>query len=288
MIRPFTLHRPATVPEASRLLGELGSAALYCGGTELLQLMKMGFARLEHLIDVKGIAELHGIAATDGGLRIGAASTHREIERSPLARQRYPSLAEMERGVANVRVRNVGSLGGNLCFAEPHSDPATYLLGCDAVVELANAERRRRIGIADFITDAFATARAHDEVLVAVHLPAAPNGSGVAHRKLAFVERPTVSVTCRVIVADGAVRDARVAVGAIGNVPALLPAAARALVGVAVRDAERAADAAGRAAAETAEAADDLHGSAEYKRHLAGVLVRRAAMAALSEARRAA
>src|SRR5205807_9843814 len=106
-----------------------------CGGTELLLLMKLGFSSYGHLVDIKGIEELGGIRAENGVLVIGSTVTHREIERSPLVLERLPALAAMERGVANLRVPNGGTLGGNLCFSDPHPDPATFLLALDAAVE---------------------------------------------------------------------------------------------------------------------------------------------------------
>lgn len=286
MLRPFTLHRPDTTVDASRLLGALGSATVYCGGTEILQVMKMGLARYDHLVDLKGITELAGITAIDGRLRIGAAATHREIERSPLVAQRYPSLAAMARHIANVRVRNVGTIGGNLCFAEPHSDPATYLLACDGAVELADDAARRTVAFRDFVTAPFTTARRPTEILVALHLPPLAPGTAIAYRKIALVERPTASVACRVTLRDGVVREALVVVGCVGDVPTALDEAAAPLVG-AGRDAAAAIEEAGRRAEARCEAWDDDHASAEYKRHLAGVLVRRAAAAALFEAHRA-
>src|SRR5437016_3618738 len=128
----FQLHRPESVEEASDLLRQYGDdAALYCGGSELVLLMKLGFADYGHLIDLKGIDGLRVLHEHDGALHVGAATTHRQLERSPIVREGWPALARMERNVANVRVRTVGSLGGNLCFADPHSDPATFLLAAD-------------------------------------------------------------------------------------------------------------------------------------------------------------
>src|SRR5438270_9836753 len=95
-------------------------------------LMKLGLAGYGHLIDVKGIAELHDLRAENGHLHIGAAVTHRQLERAPVVRDGWPALAAMERNIANIRVRTVGSLGGNLCFSDPHSDPATFLLAAGA------------------------------------------------------------------------------------------------------------------------------------------------------------
>ena len=103
--------------------------------------MKMGLAQARALVDLKRIAALHGIQRTADGLRIGAAATHREIERSPVVADALPGLVALERGVANVRVRSTGTLGGNLAFAEPHSDPATLLLACDAQIETGRPTR---------------------------------------------------------------------------------------------------------------------------------------------------
>jgi carbon-monoxide dehydrogenase medium subunit len=133
---PFELHRPTTVEEATELASRYGEdAAFYCGGTELLLLLKLGFASFGHLVDLKRIEELAGVRVENGGLVIGATVTHRALERSELVEERLPALAAMERRVANVRVRQVGTLGGNLCFSDPHSDPSTFLLAADAEVE---------------------------------------------------------------------------------------------------------------------------------------------------------
>ncbi|MFI5266762.1 MAG: FAD binding domain-containing protein, partial [Chloroflexota bacterium] len=124
----FSIEQPSTLAEASDMLrgfGEEGRA--YAGGTELLLAMKYAGLRYEHLVDLKTIPGLDGIAEASEGLRIGALATHHCIERSPLVRERFPALAELEAHVANPRVRASGTLGGNLCFAEPHSDPATLL-----------------------------------------------------------------------------------------------------------------------------------------------------------------
>src|SRR5439155_536122 len=147
---PFELHRPSTLEEASELLERYGDdAALYCGGTELLLLLKLGFASFGHLVDVKGIEELQGVRAENGAIAIGAAATHRALERDALVLERLPALAAMERGVANIRVRNVGTLGGNLCFSDPHSDPATFLLALDAEAECRRGgDASRRLPLA--------------------------------------------------------------------------------------------------------------------------------------------
>jgi aerobic carbon-monoxide dehydrogenase medium subunit len=279
---PFALHRPATFAEAAGLLGELGDdAVVYAGGTELLLLMKLGLAEYGHLVDVKGIPELGRLEAEDGALVIGGAVTHRALERSALVRERWPALAEMERSVANVRVRGAGTLGGNLAFSDPHSDPATFLLAAEAEVELRAGDARRRVAMRDFVLGPYETALAPGELLAAVRVPVVPAGAAMVHRKLAFNERPAATVTCLVRRDAGAVVEARVAVGSVGVVPARAPEAEAAVVG---SSGEAAASRAGEAAAETAAPVEDANGSVDYKRQLVRVLVERAMREALARA----
>ena len=277
MIRPFELHRPTTVAEASALLVELPDAAVYRGGTELLQVMKLGFARFEHLIDLKRIPALHGVVRqADGSLWIGAATTHHEIERSPEVHAVSPVLADLERHVANRRVRSVGSLGGNLCFAEPHSDPATFLLAADARLELSGPSGSRSLGIDEFILGALTTALEPGELLVAVVLPPLAAGTNFGYRRLALAERPTASVACRLTIRDGVVSDVRLSVGAIGDMPVLAADVAARMTGVRLVELEEAARQATVGVGDSAEIPDEPGVSADYRRHLASVLARRA------------
>jgi carbon-monoxide dehydrogenase medium subunit len=290
MIPRFALVRARSLDEAFDAFASAGGDAAYlAGGTELLQVMKMGLASFGTLVDLKPIAALAGITVSDsGGVRIGAASSHREIERSAVVGERLPALAALEGRVANVRVRNQGTFGGNLAFAEPHSDPATFLLACDARVDLAGPSGTRTLPVGEFVVGPLATAREPEEVLVAIDVPPAATGVGRGYAKIAFFERPAVSVAVEVALADGAIGGARVAVGSMLEAPALVPDASGALVGTPasgppngeLRDAvARAAEAFGRL-----DAIEDLNGSADYKRHLAGVLLLRAARDAVGEA----
>jgi carbon-monoxide dehydrogenase medium subunit len=136
MLQPFALDEPASVSEASALLAHYGETArLYAGGTALLLAMKEGLLHYDRLVNMKQIPGLATITLADGTLYLGALATHRMLERSPLVRTHFPALARLEANVANVRVREVGTLGGNLCFAEPHADPGTLLLVYNANVE---------------------------------------------------------------------------------------------------------------------------------------------------------
>jgi carbon-monoxide dehydrogenase medium subunit len=272
---PFDLHRASSVEEARELLVRYGDdAAVLCGGTELLLLLKLGFAAYRHLVDIKGIEELGGVGADNGTLVIGATATHREIERSPLVLERLPALADMERDVANIRVRNVGTLGGNLCFSDPHSDPATFLLALDAEVEYDGT----RQPLAEFLVGPYETALAHGQLLRSVRIPLPREGTRIAHKKLAFHERPAATVACTVHVEDGTIAEARVAVGSVGPRAVLVDTR---LAGASADDGDALAKA-GELAAAAAGAVEDANGSVEYKEQLVRVLVERCVREALA------
>jgi carbon-monoxide dehydrogenase medium subunit len=271
------------VAEASELLDRLGDeAAVYCGGTELLLVAKLGFTEFKALVDVKGIPELSGVSA-NGELVIGGAVTHRELERSELVLSHWPALAAMERHVGNLRVRNTGTIGGNLCFADPHSDPATFLLAVGGQVTLQRGDAPgRRLTIDEFVRGPYLTALEPGELLVSVHVPRLADGVRVAHRKVSFRERPAITVAVRLEVREGVVEEARVAVGSVNVRPVVALSAEEILRGSDVGSLDVAA--AGEAAATEVEPVEDLNGSVEYKRQLVRVVTARTLAAAVSQA----
>jgi carbon-monoxide dehydrogenase medium subunit len=285
-LSPFRLHRPRTVEEATQLLTELEPDVVpYCGGTELLLVAKLGLTKFTDLVDLKGIEELSGIEA-NGELRIGASTTHRQIERSRVVRERWPSLAEMEMHVANIRVRNVGTIGGNLCFADPHSDPATYLLAADGRVTVRRGgSAAREIPIEQFTRGPYQTALSSGELLVAIHVPALPSGSVLVHKKMSFRERPAITLTVNLTTGGGQVAEAKLAVGSIGLAAQRLTAAEDALTGAGTAELDASCLAAcAEAAAREAQPVPDANGSIEYKRQLVRVLVERSVREALAQA----
>jgi len=288
MLGPLTIHQPATVAEAAALRARLGAeAVIYAGGSELLLVMKEGLGRWQHLIDVKAIAALTRLDDAGGGIVIGAAVTHRTLERSPLLRRRFPVLAEMEAQVANVRVRNVGTLGGNLCFAEPHSDPLTALLVHDARVVVQGLGAERALPVGDFITGSYETALGADEVLTRIEVPAPPPGAVGAYLKFGFHERPTVGVAVLLVPRAHSVTEARIAVGCLGPVATRLPALEARLAGASLAALEAGIDAREGGIAGL-DVVSDLHGAADYKREMAAVLVSRALATAARRVRSAA
>ncbi|HEX6461332.1 MAG TPA: xanthine dehydrogenase family protein subunit M [Thermoleophilaceae bacterium] len=281
-LTPFELHRPKSVAEASELLERLGEqAVIYSGGTELLLVAKMGLTEFTALVDVKGIPELRQVSA-NGELTIGAAVTHREVERSDAVLRGWPALAEMERHVGNIRVRNMGTIGGNLCFADPHSDPATFLLALGGELTLQRgAAAPRRLPVDEFVRGPYMTALQPGELLVSVNVPALPDAARVVHRKLSFRERPAITVAARLEVRDGSVTRARLAVGSVSVRPLRPGEAEELLEGADAGSVDLAA--VGEAAAAAVEPVEDLNGSADYKRQLIRVLTARVLAEALPE-----
>lgn len=277
MLPPFALEEPTSVHEASALLARYGETArLYAGGTELLLAMKEGLLRYERLINIKLIPELAGIVLADGALHVGAITTHRMLERSAVVRAHFPTLAEMTSHVANVRVREVGTLGGNLCFAEPHADPGTLLLVYDVSVALARQAGTRTLALEQFFVGPFEVALADDELLTGIEVPALPAHTATAYLKYGLLERPSVGVAVAVTALPHQVHEVRVAVGCVGPTPHRLRDVEGLLSHKELSEVRATYDVAGALAGSAADAVTDLHGSAEYKAYLVGVLLRRA------------
>lgn len=284
---PFALDRPASLAEVGALQAAHGpEAALYAGGTELLPLLKEGLVRASVLIDLKRVPGLGDIGAEGDEVVIGATVRHRSVEVSPVILARCPLLAGVARHVANVRVRSVGTVGGNLAFADPHSDLATVLLTLDAGIVLWGPGGERRMSLDAFLRGAYETARADDEVLTAVRLRPWPAGTAAAYVKFGVHERPTLGVAVALTLdVAGRVAEARVAVGCVGPCPRRLDRVEALARDGTVGDLLSRADVLGAAAAEAVDPADDLHGSADYKRDMTRVFVRRALHAAAARAR---
>ena len=283
MISRFRLHRPTTLEEAAGLLDAHGEGArAYAGGTELLLVLREGLLEIEHLVDLKRIPGLSGVrvVADDGELEIGALATHTSIAESALVRERCPGLAAAEGVLANRRVRNVGTIGGNLCFGEPHGDVAPVLVALGAALLLRGPGGSRRVLLEDWLLGPFEVDLRSAEILVAVRVPL--GGQVLAYHRMRTLERPTVSAAAVLTASSGtpAAVSARIVVGCAGPRPTRVPAAEDALVAASAlrlrggaRDVARAC---GTAAADEVDAVDDLYGPEAYKRRLAGVLVRRA------------
>ncbi|ANN71699.1 FAD binding domain-containing protein [Bordetella bronchialis] len=281
----FFLHRPKDLDEAIALKARHGDAATFhAGGTELLVALKAHVLRYEHVIDLKQIAPLKGVRLRDDGtISIGSLTSHDTIANDPIVRASLPGYAELSEHVANIRVRIAGTLGGVLCFAEPHADAPTMLCALDAWVVLRGPQGEREVPSRDFHLGEFATAREDDEILASIEIAPQSAGTRSAYRSFGHTERPAVGVAA-VWSTDNPQRLGLWA-GALSPRPVRLARAEEAAAGLAgdlpadqVWDRLRDAVAAD---AQAVEAHDDLHGGADYKRHLVSVLAERAIKACL-------
>lgn len=275
------MEEPESVSEVSELLGRFGdSAKIYAGGTELLLAMKEGLVEYERLINVKKL-RCKDVTVANGALAMGALCTHRELETSRTINEKLPALAKLEHNVANVRVRQVGTIGGNICFAEPHADPGTLLIALGAKMLAEKSSSQREIEAEKFFVDAFETALEPDEVLTKIVVPVPSPTGRSAYLKFGYLERPSVGVGLAFNL-NGQVSSMRIAVGCAGPAPRRVEEAEALLEGKSREEAERNLAQAGALAGRAAQAITDLHGSQEYKEHIVGVLLKRAFLSALS------
>jgi len=277
-MRDFEFLEPASVAEASRMLADLGdNCRVFAGGTALMLGMRQRMLTPSHLVSLGRLEELRRIGFDPrGGLRIGALALHADVARSPVVQAYYPMLASMASRVANPQVRNQGTIGGNLCYADPATDPPGCLMALGAQIVVSGTGGERVIGIEDFLVDYYVTALAGDEVVTEIRLPPPAAGAdGLYSRFLrtAAEHRPLASVALSVRREGAFCVDARLAVGASTPIPARLRRAEALLAGKTVT-AELAAEAADIVAADI-NAVSDLRGSASYRREMVRVVARR-------------
>ncbi len=276
MISPFVLHQPGSIEEAASLLGRYGGdAKLLAGGSELILLLKLGLVRSPHVINLKKVAGLDDVEfdSEDQVLRIGALVTHRWIEQSPVVRDHFPLLVEMEQTLANVRVRNVGTLIGNLCFAEPHADPGTLLLAHGARVNTRSTRGERPLDLADFFIDDYRTALAEDEVVTSIEVNKLPANFRAAYLRFCPAERPMANAALALGWSDGVASDTRLALGCVGSKPFRVAAVEDRLKGKTAREIAAESAEVAQEAAGLCDPVEDLWGSVEYKRQVIKALV---------------
>ncbi len=279
----FEYEAPRTLEEALQLLAD-GSAKPLAGGMSLIPLMKLRLAAPERVVDLGRIPGLSYVREEDGVIRIGAMTTHYEIESSPVLKARCPLLAATAAQIGDMQVRNVGTIGGSLAHADPAADYPAALLALEAQVRLARAGGERTVAITDFFTDVFTTALEPGEILREVIVPAETPGTGVSYQKVAHPASgfAVVGIAVRVRRSQGKITLARLGVTGLAAKPFRAIAAERLLEGNSATEAD--VRAAAGAVADGVEANSDLYASAEYRTHLARVYAARALRAALAAA----
>src|SRR5262245_58444807 len=250
--------------------------------------MKNGVLKPARVIDLSGITRLRSIEAANGqGLRVGSAVTARTLELDPAVRGRYLSLAESGALVGSVQVRNLATLGGNICNAAPSADMAPPLVALEAEAVIAGPKGRRRVPMADFFTGVRKTVLGADELLIEFAVPALParsGGSYMRHTPRRELDIAVVGVASQVSLNNGVCGKARISLAAVAPTPVRATAAEQALEGqpLTAQAIERAAE----LAVQAARPIDDQRGSADFRRHLVKVLTRRTLTAALERAGR--
>lgn len=274
----FEYREPRTVDEALSLLAEHGEdAKILAGGTGLLIMMKQRLVRPAVLVSIRRIAELNYIREEADNILIGTLCTHADAEYSGLLKSKQPSLAETFHHVATPRIRNMGTVGGNLSHADPAEDPPSTLLALNASVKLASQGGERIVPLQEFFTDYYETAIQPGEILTQIIVPNLPQGAGTGYHK--FLPRSaddyaTVGISCVLQVGkDGKISDVRIGMNAVGPTPMRATRAEGMLTGQKLTD--ELLRAAAEAAGEDVDPIGDIRGSSEYKRDMVKVWVRR-------------
>jgi carbon-monoxide dehydrogenase medium subunit len=284
-MRRFDILEPKSIHEACQILAEEEDVKLIAGGTALLILIKQGIFVPKTLINLKKIKGAGEITYNNqDGLRVGGLATIYEIESAPAVREHYPLLAQACHVVANIRIRNMATVGGNLAHADYQSDPPAALVALDASVELTNRTAVRTVKLRDFLVGMYETGLERDELLTALLVP--PATPHVKEMYLKFTtrsseDRPCAGVAARMQCSNGVCEEVRVVVGAVSPTPVVVTDQNS------VRGKKLTADLIEEIALKAENAVDpidDLRGTADYKRQLVKVLVRRALNACVSGA----
>jgi carbon-monoxide dehydrogenase medium subunit len=288
MIKDFEYFAPKTLKEALTLVDKYGDdCKIIGGGQSLLILMRQGLVAPKYLISIKGLSELSYIKDTKEGLKIGALTTHRAIEKSPVIQKKFSVLAEMERRLASIQTRNWGTIGGNLCHGEPAGDPAPVLIALKATLTTTSLKGERNTAVEDFSVDYFEVALEHGELLTEIQLPAVPPHTGTAYTKFNVIQSDLATVGVAVSItlgsSDGICQDIRIALGASAPTPIRAKQAEEVLRGKKITD--NLLKKAGEVASTEAQPISDIAASEEYRRELVRVLVARVGNEALARAK---
>jgi len=282
----FDYHAPASIDEAVAILARHdGEARVLAGGQSLIPMMNFRLAAPAALVDLNRIPELAFIAEDAGMVRIGAMTRQRALEFSPVIGEKLPLLREAIRLVGHLPTRSRGTIGGSIAHADPSAEIPMVLLALDGCVIARGSAGERRIAAADLLRDALTTSLAPDEIIVEVRLPTMAPGAGCAVEEFARRHGDfAIAAIAVVVVREGdRCTQARIATAGISAHSVRLPEAERVLMAnrLGPESIGRAAD----AAAGEVEPLSDPHASAEFRRHLAGVLTRRALARAVQHAR---
>lgn len=284
----FEYYAPTTLAETAAILARFdGQAKILAGGTDLLVEIKENIRRPAGVVNIKKIPGLNGLSYNNtSGLTIGALTTVRAVETSPLVQQRYAGLAQAARELGSIQVRNRATVAGNICRASPSADTPPPLIADDASVTIFNPAGERTVPLAQFFIGPGQTVLAPNEILLAITAPPPPPHTGKAylkHGRRRAMELATVGVAVSLTLEGDVCRQIRIVLGAVAPTP-IRATEAEALLSDAPLDDIRIEQAA-RAAMAEARPISDVRASADYRRDMVGVLTRRAIRQALAQAR---
>jgi carbon-monoxide dehydrogenase medium subunit len=281
---PFSYHDPGTLEEAVDVLGRVENARLLAGGQSLLPMMNFRYATPDHIVDLNGIASLSFIRSSGDELVMGAMTRQRDLEFSPEVAGACPILREALSNVGHRQTRNRGTIGGSLCHLDPSAELVASMVLLDARLEAAGSSGRRELAMEEFALGFMTTALEPDEVLAQIAIPLWPAAHGWAFEEFARRHGDFAIASAAVLASldsSGALSRLAVVVSGLEPTPVRLRDLEHTVIGekpgAAVIEALS-------AAAEQLEAFSDAHVQADYRRHLAGVLCRRAAKRAFARA----
>ncbi|MBP1749869.1 MAG: Carbon-monoxide dehydrogenase (acceptor) [Deltaproteobacteria bacterium] len=290
MINDFHYLKPASLKEALAMYAEHDDCKVICGGQSLLIVMRQGMVTPEYLLDIKHVKELSYIKFDEkDGLRIGATTTHREIEKSDIIEKKYPVLVAMEEKLASIQTRNWGTIGGNIAHADPAGDPGPVLIALNAEIKFGNSSGDTTVPLDEFFVDYFETKMEHGDLVLEIHVPTPEPKFGCAYQKFNLLDSDMGIVAAAASVtlnADGTCKAARIVLGNAGPIPLRVTKAEDLLKGKKLDDALF--DEAGKIASEECEPVADIHASEEHRRHVLGVLTKRMLKKAFEQAQKAA
>jgi carbon-monoxide dehydrogenase medium subunit len=283
----FDFHAPASLPEALDLMAQHGSGARFmAGGTDLLLAMKKREIAPGHVVSLANIPSLKGIGQEGGMLRIGALTTLGEIERSPLVKERLLPLRDAVEKMASAQIRNLATIGGNLCSAVPSADTAPPLIALSGSLFLLGPSGERTVSVEDFFTGPKATLARPDEILTSIMIPKPGPLSSGCYLKLMrrhAMDLALVGVAvCLKLDGDKVCREVRIALGAVAPTPVRVPEIEALLIGK--RPDEAVVAEAARIAGMQCRPITDIRASLEYRCSMVEVLTRRAVMEAFRRA----
>jgi len=282
----FEYHAPSTLRQAIAILrSHPGDSKIMAGGHSLLPIMKLRLTQPGHVVDLRRVAGLSSIEERDGGLAIGAMTTYYMLESSPLVQKLAPALAETAGQLGDLQVRNKGTIGGALAHADPAADITAVALALEAKIRTTGAGRARSIASDRFFVDIFTTQLQETELITEIIVPGQPLRTGASYQKFANKASHFAIVGVAALVSldeQGICRKVRIGVTGAAAVPVRARATERFLTGK--EPSEKNLAGAAQRASRGIDCMEDLHGSAEYREHLIGVMAGRALERAVSRA----